>query len=59
MPNAEWNDGSKRFVPRSRGRRGHTYTFGCNLSRGRMASLCRAAERRVRQASRKLCEISA
>ena len=44
-----WRDGSKRFIPRSRGRVGHSRQFGTHMSRAAMAAEARTAERAARQ----------
>ena len=53
--NKIWNNYAKRFIPRTRGRNGHTFTFGTKLSKGRQASISKQAEVRVRQSGKKLC----
>ena len=47
-----WKDGTKRFIPRSRGRVGHQRQFGTHMSRAAMAAEARTAERSARRAGK-------
>ena len=55
MSRKQWCDSTKRWVPRSRGRRGNSRRLGTSMGKATVARMARAPEKSVRQQSRRLC----
>ena len=56
MQRKEWCSGVKRWVPRARGRVGHSRRLGSSMSRETTARVVRQQEKKIRQEAKKFLD---